>query len=321
MADDGGFFDVDPNQPGALVGSPNLSPNDPLYDWAQKASTLAPQDMHQFVYDPQGATQNLINKGIQPPDHHYDSMGNPISADDAAKLDAAKAQLGQNLTAQFGVNPPAGSGMSRAFGVASPFPGGTTTEGATSAPPAQPPGQVYVPGQGMVPRPQAPAPVPLPAPRPAGADQTAPPPAPAPTPAQATQAPAAAGPPMFKPPGAKVATDEQAAQAAQEWEEKRKARAAELQAGDEGKGKKKKAKDEDEDVKPYSSQAMSDFSKSLAGIKMPERPKLTPPGTPSVRSPVGVTPNVNQLLALAGQPGGAPTALAKLQALLGRSLT
>jgi hypothetical protein len=113
-----------------------------------------------------------------------------------------------------------------------------------------------------------------------------------------------------------VATDPEAEQAAREWEEKRKTRAAELQAG---KGKKGKD-DEDEDTKPYSSKAVSDFSKSLSGIKVPERPKLTPPGTPSVRSPVGVTPNVQQLLALAGQPGGAPTALAKLQAMLGRSL-
>src|SRR3974377_1404029 len=114
MADDGGFFDIDPNQPGALTGSPNLSPQDPLYDWAQKAAQVRPQDMQRFVYDPQGATQGLIDKGVQPPDHHYDSMGNPVSADDAAKLDAAKQQLGQNLTSQFGVNPPPGSGMSRA---------------------------------------------------------------------------------------------------------------------------------------------------------------------------------------------------------------
>jgi len=341
MADDGGFFDIDPNQPGAFTGSPNLSPQDPLYDWAQKASTLAPQDMHQFVYDPQGATQNLINKGIQPPDHHYDSMGNAISADDAAKLDAAKAQLGQNLTAQFGVNPPAGSGMSRA---AAPL-------GMVS--PTGPPGQPYAPDPNA-PEPQVgkrpsytvPPVPPAPPPQTGGATGgwTAPPQqtggatgsfappdkrsiaqrardalTPTQTPAGATQAPAPAGPPPFNPvtpaPG-RVATDPEAEQAAREWEEKRKTRAAELQAG---KGKKGKD-DEDEDTKPYSSKAVSDFSKSLSGIKVPERPKLTPPGTPSVRSPVGVTPNVQQLLALAGQPGGAPTALAKLQAMLGRSL-
>ena len=52
---DGDFFDVDPNRPGTLSGSMN-SPGDPLYDWAQKAAQISPQDMHQFVYDPQGAT-------------------------------------------------------------------------------------------------------------------------------------------------------------------------------------------------------------------------------------------------------------------------
>ena len=352
MADDGGgFFDVDPNQPGALTGSPNLSPGDPLYDWAQKAAQISPQDMHQFVYDPQGATQNLINKGVQPPDHHYDSMGNAISADDAAKLDvakqAAKQQLGQNLTAQFGVNPPPGSGMSRA---AAPL-------GMVS--PAGPPGQPYAPdpnapepqvgkGPSYAVPPVPPAPPPqtggatggwtappqqtggasgsfapadkrsiaqrardalTPTQTPAGATQT---------PAGATQAPAAAGPPMFKPPEAKVATNQQAEQFAREYEAEKEARKAQLQTPEsEAAAEKKKKKEKTDEY----SDALEGFSKSLSGIKVPQRPPLPAPGTPSVRSPVGVTPNVQQLLGLAGQPGGVPTALARLQALLGRSLT
>ena len=329
---DGDFFDVDPNRPGTLSGSMN-SPGDPLYDWAQKAAQISPQDMHQFVYDPQGATQNLINKGVQPPDHHYDSMGNAISADDAAKLDvakqAAKQQLGQNLTAQFGYTGPPGSvdrtftpppqppqpgSTSRGIGISSPWilnPSEHRDTSQDTAPPAisSEPKSVrdWRTSQGL---PQVnPEPVPLPTPRPAEANQT---------PAGATQAPAAAGPPMFKPPEAKVATNQQAEQFAREYEAEKEARKAQLQTPEsEAAAEKKKKKEKTDEY----SDALEGFSKSLSGIKVPQRPPLPAPGTPSVRSPVGVTPNVQQLLGLAGQPGGVPTALARLQALLGRSLT
>jgi hypothetical protein len=81
------------------------------------------------------------------------------------------------------------------------------------------------------------------------------------------------------------------------------------------KEKKKGGEDEDEDVKPFSSKAMEGFSKSLAGVKVPTRPPLPAPGTPSVRSPVGINPSLAALLTSAGAhgpPTAAPNPLIRL---------
>jgi hypothetical protein len=49
-------------------------------------------------------------------------------------------------------------------------------------------------------------------------------------------------------------------------------------------------------------EAMSDFQKSLAGVKALAPPPVNPVGTPSVRSPTSINaPGIQQLLALAGQ--------------------
>jgi hypothetical protein len=81
------------------------------------------------------------------------------------------------------------------------------------------------------------------------------------------------------------------------------------------KGKKKAEADEDEDVKALSPKALEGFSKSLAGVKVPTRPPLPAPGTPSVRSPVGINPSLAALLTSAGAhgpPTAAPNPLIRL---------
>jgi hypothetical protein len=56
-------------------------------------------------------------------------------------------------------------------------------------------------------------------------------------------------------------------------------------------------------------EALSGFSKSLAGVKAPPSPPFNPVGTPSVRTPHGVNPpNINQLLAMVGQRQSSPVA-------------
>jgi hypothetical protein len=64
-------------------------------------------------------------------------------------------------------------------------------------------------------------------------------------------------------------------------------------------GKKKIKAEDDEEENKYD-KALSGFSKSLAGVKVPQRPPLPSPGLPSVRSPVGINPSLGALLTAAG---------------------
>lgn len=68
--------------------------------------------------------------------------------------------------------------------------------------------------------------------------------------------------------------------------------------------------------KPAAADALTDFSKSLAGIKAPDAPKLPAVGTPSVRSPSAINaPNLANLIALT-QGTSPQTVLASLGKLL-----
>jgi hypothetical protein len=68
--------------------------------------------------------------------------------------------------------------------------------------------------------------------------------------------------------------------------------------------------------KPSASDALSDFSKSLAGVRPVAPPALNPVGTPSVRSPTAAgAPNIQALLQMIGQQNQA-TPLSTLGRLL-----
>jgi hypothetical protein len=320
--------DFDPNPPGTMTGM-GLQPNDPLYDWA---SNMKPSDLAQFVHNPQGAVQSMIDQGKPPPDHHYDQLGNPISADQAAQLDAAREAAKQKLAQGLGV-PPQQAASQRFSSEPPPRPEDTAGRPSERRPP--PPTQTIPPsgplagdeptlGQPKGPlapvaeaikrqiSPNAPT-----TPRPGGAAaptivtpaqaQVEAVPGPVPLPQQRPAGvPGAAFEPVTPGP-ARVATAAEAAEIAA-----RQAAAAQAE-------KDKKLVAQKEKVEPLSGEAVSDFAKSLQGVKIPERPKLPGVGTPGVRSPVGVTPNVQNLLALAGAPGGLPSTQAAILAkLLGR---
>lgn len=322
MANGDDYNPLDPNPPGT-VNPIGLQPNDPLIDWG---SNLKPSDLQRFAHDPDGAVQNLIDQGKGPPDHHYisDPEGNltATTPDHAALMDAAKQKLAEALNQQRGQQPETpllappvqqnqgpirttARGISgnvndyvtpmAAAAVPSPFPGGT--QPGTSQPPEQPSGKVFIPGKGWVDRP---APPPAPTPQPT----TPPVPAVEPTPTPIKNPPLPTARPGYIPP------------AGYDLEETPQRPAVppgtKMQ---EDKGKKKKAESDDEEDKPFGPKALEGFSKSLAGVKVPTRPPLPAPGTPGVRSPVGINPSLAALLTSAGAhgpPTAAPSPLIRL---------
>jgi hypothetical protein len=291
----GDDFDPDPNPVGTMTGL-GLSPDDPLIDWA---SNMKPSDLQQYVHDPEGFKQNMINSGQPPPDHNYvqgptglqavDQTGQPVSR--AAKMDQntpfnplapVRDPSQGNLTAP----PPALKGNALAFGEnpEGPSPWDEQIQRQIEGKPIgskevkpTPPGKTAdrLPGMtGPTVGPGVPAPTPAPTPK-------VPPVVPSTTPPYKPEPEEAA------PPDSKLATAQK---------EKEKA---------------------DKKVEALSGEAVSDFAKSLQGVQVPKRPALPGVGTPGVRSPVGIQPGVQNLLALAGQGRPTPQQVS-LMRLLGR---
>src|SRR5215831_1361481 len=60
--------DLDPYPVGTVTPFGGISSDDPLVDWA---SNLRPSDMQRYVHDPEGFKQDMVNRGIPPPQHDY----------------------------------------------------------------------------------------------------------------------------------------------------------------------------------------------------------------------------------------------------------
>jgi hypothetical protein len=285
----------DQNPPGTMTGL-GLGPNDPLYDWG---SNMKPADLMQYMHDPEGFKQNMINQGVPPPDHHYvatptglqavdPQSGQPVIRTEGGRI---KGNLSDYLapTAAQAVAPP---GQPRSLAYMDPGGGfgqspeaEALPESGKGTPPS--PGQI---GGALLPppiTPQRPPPLlpklrnpsevpegttPLPRARPGGGEPAELPPVPE----------------------------------------------TEARPGSTPAERAKEKKEKKAEVEPLSSEAMSDFAKSLQGVKMPQRPAWQPMGAPAVRSPVGIQPQIQGLLAAIGQGRPSPQQVA-LMRLLGRA--
>jgi hypothetical protein len=267
--------DFDPFPPGTMTAFGGLSPDDPLADWA---SNVKPSDLQQFVHDPQGAIDNMVNKGQPPPDHHYqaDERGNlspmlgfapgdpgpPRPEDTAGKVSDKRPIPPTRVTEP--VRDPSQGNLTDTLGPSQgplapvvPY----IKKGAETLQDIWRRGFGTGPGADLEP----------------GVKPTVVPPLPPPT--------EVGGGPKVGPIQDRRPTDVSA-----------------------------KAK-EDEGTKALSGKAFEDFSKSLAGVKVPPRAPLPGVGTPGVRSPSAINPSLAALLTSVGAhaPGTAvPTGLIRL---------
>jgi len=286
--------EFDPNPPGTMTGL-GLSPDDPLYDWG---SNMKPSDLQQYVHDPEGFKQNMINSGQPPPDHNYVQGAQGLQAVDQKGLPIIRQKrdgtISGNITSPL-------EPTSQRLGFAGTEAGDTedqwTKDQGKPLPPPNPNSPIARFNRWRNPNDPNNLPAPVPAP------------APAPVPAQATP-PGSIPLPQARPAAAdsgQTDTGDVVKEGGSGASPADKLKAAE----------KEKAK-ADKKVEAYSGEAMSDFAKSLQGVQVPKRPQLPGVGTPGVRSPVGIQPGISNLLALAGQGHPSPQQVA-LMKLLGRA--
>ena len=265
----------EPGQAYMLGGS---SSNDPLMDWASNMSPRQLQDfaMKHATGNSDAAIQSMVDAGIPPPSQHY-GLSAPTQAPPTFPGVIRDPSQG-NVTSDLNTPPKKMA-----------FAGTDVDSGQNPWEPHMGEENKVDPGS-QISRfnrwrnPNDPNNPPAPA-APAPAPKTAVPPMPPPTEVK----PAPDVPENFTPADQKKETPEDKAK-----------KLAEL--------KKKNLKDE--------ADALSEFSKSLQGVKAPPRPELPKIGAPSVRQASSVgAPNINNLLAMAGQ---VPTAQTFLSKLLGR---
>lgn len=282
-------YGFDPNPPGTVTPL-GLGPNDPLIDWG---SNLKPADVQRFIHDPEGAKQDMINKGVPPPpvDYQHDGRGTlaPVTRGLGVvnPLDPNTPETTPPTIPRPPVHTP----------VRDPSQGNLTDEGPILGQPKGPLAPV-VEGikkglrEGWKPT------------RPEDLDPF--------------QAQGGGGATPYTPqPPAKVAPLPPATNVGPYPQER----------GETVPLPRPRPEDADtvvaqaETDRKKREEALSEFAKSLQGVKVPVRPPLPAPGVVTPRGPVGVTPNVQQLLALAGTPGGVPStppnALARLLGRLG----
>src|SRR6516164_6772769 len=89
--------------PPGTTGTLRLDENDPLRQWAQN---MTPEQFQGFAAkhaqgDPEGAIQHLVDQGVPPPEHHYDSQGQPFYPTDAL----GNTGLSSRGEVQTGLNP------------------------------------------------------------------------------------------------------------------------------------------------------------------------------------------------------------------------
>lgn len=328
MADDGSDFDTRFGYWDAPAGTATafggMDQSDPLRDWAKN---LRPDDLANFLQNPQDHAQQMAAAGIPPPDQatmdamhdHNDSVGTP-SRSSRADLQAAQDPLtGPVRTDQSGriigniTGPSRSIVMSGSVGERNPPDPNAPKSGGTLSDPlaekirkswqgsGEPPQPFHRPGWDVPREPNVPG---------AGRPSAGPPPvpvqpaAPAPAPAPAA-APAPAPPPPVAttaPPGTSLNPTVQA----QTEREKQKPKTPEEAQGDklEQVGK-----------------SIGDLGKAMQGVKAPE--PLKPPniGAPSVRTPHPAgAPSVAQLGSLLGVGGGqVPASAMPILRLLGRA--
>jgi hypothetical protein len=261
----GDDFDVYPMAMGA---------NDPLVDWG---SNLRPGDIQQYLHDPEGFKQRMIEAGQPPPDFHFtagaDGRPTPLPPG-VPPPDIRETPQGLTLfdpAAQRAPLPRAIAGGPAQAGGALGYTGETSPleEGPYA-------GQG---GAGYKPREQPPA-----AAAPAN-NQT--------TPAGRVYAPAARPETGAEDLGGVPGVPTPVA-------DPRKA----IMQADQDRAK---------------AQALTDFAKSLQGVKMPQVAPYSVGGAPNAPHPLAVSaPNLANILALAGQGGGVPSAAPQLARLLGR---
>ena len=314
--------DFDPYPAGTVTPFGGISPDDPLIDWA---SNLKPSDVQRYVHDPEGFKQDMINRGVPPPQHDYihdgqqlqpvyneqqpvrmtpqggiqGNMSDYITGNNTAEQEAARAaEAARRAVAPKGDRaplPPQVRGYSDPV-TGAEVPGTPSNEqikpkswgeiGNQLIPPDSPIRQHYRT------QPAAPAPAPT-------AESPFVPHEPTPQERLKLNKPPERTPPV-------VPEQEITPAAAAGTPAERKAEDA-----------VKKATDEKKKVDAYSAEAISDFARSMQGVQMPKPPQLPGVGTPGVRSPVGVQPGIANLLAPAGQ--GRPGGVATLMHLLGRA--
>jgi hypothetical protein len=284
----------DPNPPGTMTPL-GLSPDDPLHDWG---SNMKPSDLTQYVHDPQGFVNNMINSGQAPPSHNYvqsptgrlqavDQSGAPIRTSAQGRIqgnisDYLGPATGQ--TAQQAVAAPVAPGGAPRLAYMDPGGGFGQSPEAEALPES---GKGTPPSPGSIGGAFIPAPItpqrpppdlpPLRNPNPVLPGTTPLPRANPTRPAEISEEAGGAPAPATSTPEKKVA-----------------------------------------EKKAFSPEAVDDFAKSLQGVKMPTRPVWQPMGAPAVRSPVGVQPQIQALLSAIGQGRPSPQQVA-LMRLLGRA--
>ena len=303
-----------PTEPGT-TSALGMGADDPLRDWAKQLTPdqLQTFSAHHAMGDPESAKQSLIDSGVPPPNHHYDSQGRPFYPTDAfgttqISSGGEVSQTPQQQVSQAvrGAQQPQAPSLGVASGLDPNAPESKPPLPATRAVPAQPPAEPPSGGPIGVGPPTGPlAPVIQNAPTPSeakGAIQerfkkfspTPPPPkqdapVPAPTPAPAPEpAPARAEPPREGAPSERVPLPrERPKEADKTWMEK-------------------------------TGEGLSDLSKSLEGVKAPPRPPFPSIGAVAPRGPVGLHPQIQHLLSLVGQNPAAAQGLIQRIAGVGR---
>jgi hypothetical protein len=334
--------------PPGTTGTLRLDENDPLRQWAQN---MTPEQFQGFAAkhaqgDPEGAIQHLVDSGVPPPEHHYDSQGQPFYPTDAfgntGLSSGGEVRTGLNPVGQTREQAVAAALQQAQGGQAPRAPSlGVAAQPDQNAPEYKPPLPTTRTTPGIQPGPVGPgggpigvgpptgplAPIVQNAPTPEearkrlggafekfGRGQAA---APAPSPLDTEVNPnPVVGTPQPRPrpqaAGPRKTTIERPDGTTITYEGPKEA-PAEGQVPT----PKSRPKDLGKSRLQQGLEAGEDASKSFAGVKAPPRPVLPNIGAPGVRSPVGLHPSVQGLLGLAGQVS--PQQL-RLMQLLGKAV-
>ena len=339
MADDDNYFDPqegtqyvpqtnqqDPYPVGTSTAL-GLGMNDPLRQWAGQ---MTPDQLKTFADlhaqgDIEGAKQHLIDNGIPPPDHHYDSQGQPFYPTDAF----GTTQMSSTGEIRTTPQQQAAQAVTRGLGVASGGPAAPSID--PNAPESKPPLPATRTTSGI-------PPAVAPSGGPIGVGEPKGPLAPivknAPTPPEAKGAiqgtfdkfrrkPVETPAPTPPPEPTTNASESKPSKPAKVKITHPDGSIEERTAAPEPEGgvplPRARPKEADKTWMQTTGEGLSELSKSLEGVKAPPRPPVPNVSVSSVapRGPLSVGhPQLNQLLSLIGQsPAAAQSGL--LQRLAG----
>lgn len=283
------FDYLDPYPPGTMTPI-GMQPDNPLMDWG---SNVRPSELQMFLHDPEKFKDMMASRGIAPP------QALPFAGDTSPELKPEEKRVVIDVPKNI-----------EEFGKAKPPPPRTKPLIEQTMPIPSPKvrqDEVGFQGEGREP-PTPPAPPPAPAPAGGGyfdrfgnwvsdwmKERTAKPAAPpaAPSPGVQNVLPEKTVGPAPGTPGSYTAGNEAPAE-----------KDLSMQADEAVKEREKKLA------------ALSEFAKSMQGVKMPTRPTITPPHGLAVRSPNAVPQTAMNLLSLVGQH---PSPQMNLLRLLGRA--